>query len=77
MQALPKNLRDVVDRSVNASALRQRIDIIRLDDSLEKSLAAKHMVVNRPDLAPFKAAVRKAHLYDDWKTTQFGAQVWE
>jgi TRAP-type C4-dicarboxylate transport system substrate-binding protein len=75
MQALPKDLRDIVDRNVNASQVAERADMARLDESLEKSFQSRGLEVSRPDIAPFRAEIRKAKLYESWRA-QFGAQNW-
>jgi tripartite ATP-independent transporter DctP family solute receptor len=75
MQNLPKNLHEIVDRNFNASELRQRNTALRGEDASMKSLPGKGMTINSPDLAPFRAAMRKARLYEQWQSL-YGQQAW-
>ena len=75
MQALPKALLEIVERNVNASQLEERADMAKLDDSLEKSFQSRGLQITKPDLGPFKAAIRTAKLYEAWRS-QFGDQNW-
>ena len=75
MQALPKDLRDIVERNLDASGADERADMQKIDDTLEKTFQGRGIQVSKPDLTPFRAAIRNAKLYDTWRT-QFGPQVW-
>ena len=72
---LPKNLQEILARNVNAAALKEREDIRQLNDSLEGALTQKGMVFNRTDTEKFRAALRTAGFYAEWKQ-KFGAQAW-
>lgn len=72
---LPKNLQEILARNVNAAALKEREDIRQLNDSLEGALTQKGMVFNRTDTEKFRAALRTAGFYADWKQ-KFGAEAW-
>ncbi len=75
MASLPKPLRDMFDSEINAAGIRQRGDILGLEESLQKKLVTEGMVLNTPDTAPFRAVIRKAGLYAQWKS-QFGDAAW-
>ena len=75
MQALPPALREIVNRNISASGLRQRAMIISSERSLEKALRDQGMLVNRPDRAALQDEIRKARLYQQWQA-QFGTQPW-
>ena len=72
---LPSNLRDLATRHFDAAAVADREEMVRDETSTEQALAAKGMVVNHSDVGTFKAAVRKAGLYAQWRDT-FGADAW-
>ena len=75
MQSLPKDLRGIVERNMNAAGLRQRSDIVGLETALESKLQTQGFTVNRPNPGPFRAAIRSAGLYAKWRD-QFGADAW-
>lgn len=75
MEAMPAALRAVVNKHMNAAAVAQRADSEQLAVSLQADLAAKGMVFNRPDPAPFRQALQQARFYQEWKT-KFGDQAW-
>jgi tripartite ATP-independent transporter DctP family solute receptor len=75
MDALPAPLRAIVTRHLDASAIAQRADSEKLAVSLQTDLAAKGMVFNRPDPAPFRQALQQAKFYQEWKT-KFGDEAW-
>jgi tripartite ATP-independent transporter DctP family solute receptor len=75
MDALPAPLRAIVNKHMNAAAVAQRADSEKLAVSLQADLAAKGMVFNRPDPAPFRQALQQAKFYQEWKT-KFGDEAW-
>jgi tripartite ATP-independent transporter DctP family solute receptor len=75
MDALPAPLRAIVNKHMNAAAGAQRADSEKLAVSLQADLAAKGMVFNRPDPAPFRQALQQAKFYQEWKT-KFGDEAW-
>lgn len=72
---LPKDLQEILSRNINAAALKEREDIRALNNSLEGALTQKGMVFNRTDTEKFRAALRTAGFYAEWKQ-KFGAQAW-
>ena len=72
---LPKDLQGIVERNFNAAALKDREDIRQLNESLQGDLQAKGMVFNKTDAEPFRAALRKAGFYAEWKE-KYGAEAW-
>ncbi|MEI9987837.1 MAG: TRAP transporter substrate-binding protein [Aliidongia sp.] len=74
-QKLPPELQDIVARNFEAGALANRAETAKLNASVEGELTAKGMVLNKPDLAPFRAVLVKAGFYPDWKA-KFGAEPW-
>jgi TRAP-type transport system periplasmic protein len=72
---LPANLQDIVARNINAAALKEREDVRKLNESLEGELTQKGMVFNRTDAEKFRAALRAAGFYAEWKE-KYGPEAW-
>jgi len=72
---LPPELQEIVARSFNEAAMNERADVAKLNASLADSLKAKGMVFNAPDTEPFRAALRKAGFYAEWKG-KYGDEAW-
>ena len=70
------DLQEIVARNLNAAALKDRDDIRNLNESLQGQLTQKGMVFNNTDAELFRAALRKAGFYDEWKQ-KFGADAWK
>jgi len=73
--ALPKDLQDIVERHLNAAAKEERDDVRALNASLQGALTQKGMVFNSTDPEKFRAALRTAGFYAEWKE-KYGAQAW-
>ena len=73
--ALPKDLQDVVERNLNAAAKQERDDVRALNASLQGALSQKGMAFNSTDPQLFRAALRNAGFYAEWKE-KYGAQAW-
>ena len=72
---LPPNLREIVERNFNESALSQRDDVAKLNQSLRQQLVGHGMIFNDPDPEPFKQALTKAGYYKEWRE-RFGPEAW-
>jgi tripartite ATP-independent transporter DctP family solute receptor len=73
--ALPKDLQDIVERNIDAAAKQERDDVRALNASLQGALTQKGMVFNGTDPAKFRATLRTAGFYAEWKE-KYGAQAW-
>ena len=73
--SLPKDLQDVVERNLDAAAKQERDDVAALNASLQGALTQKGMVFNTTDPEKFRAALRTAGFYAEWKE-KYGAQAW-
>ena len=62
-------------RNINAAAMREREDLVGLNQSVADDLKQRGMVFNSPDPAPFREALSKAGYYKQWKDT-FGPEAW-
>ena len=74
-EQLPAKLRDVMQRNINAASDLCNQDTVRLDENAERQLKARGMTFTEPDIASFKAALRSAGLYGQWRD-QYGAEAW-
>jgi len=74
-QALPEDVRGIVARNINTAGLKEREDVAELNATLQKSLAAKGLVFNQPDPAPFRDKLRAAGFYSEWRT-KYGDEAW-
>jgi len=72
---LPPTLQEIVARNFNEAALSERSDVATLNASLADKLKAKGMVLNIPETEPFRAALRKAGFYAEWKG-KYGDAAW-
>jgi tripartite ATP-independent transporter DctP family solute receptor len=73
--SLPKDLQDVVERNLDAAAKQEREDVRALNASLQGALTQKGMVFNTTDPEKFRAALRTAGFYAEWKE-KYGAEAW-
>jgi TRAP-type transport system periplasmic protein len=73
--ALPKDLQEIVERNLNAAAKLERADVAALNASLQGALSQKGMTFNTTDAQVFRAALRKAGFYAEWKD-KYGAEAW-
>jgi tripartite ATP-independent transporter DctP family solute receptor len=75
LQALPEDLRVIVTQEFDKSAMDQRADVAKLNESLRQGLAAKGLAFNDVDRNSFRDALRKTSFYKDWRT-KFGDRAW-
>ena len=74
-ERLPQDVRTIVAKHINAAGEKEREDVAKLNASLQQELAAKGMVFNQPDPAPFRDKLRKAGFYAEWKG-RYGDEAW-
>jgi TRAP-type transport system periplasmic protein len=74
-QAVPAELRDKVTAIIDKNAMEQREEIAKQNTSLKGDLAAKGLVFNDVDPAPFRETLSKAGFYSEWKA-KFGDEAW-
>jgi tripartite ATP-independent transporter DctP family solute receptor len=75
LEALPADIRAIVEKNVNGAALKARADTEKLNATVREELAAKGLVFNQPDLAPFRDKLRSAGFYSEWKK-KYGEDAW-
>ena len=72
---LPRNLRELVERTFHEYAVIERNAIQQLDVRLADKLKADGVTVTAVDSSVFKAATRSAGLYAKWRA-QYGNEAW-
>ncbi len=75
-QALPDDVKAIVAKNVNAAAVKERADTEKLNATVKDELAAKGLVFNQPEVAPFREKLRAAGFYSEWKG-KYGDHAWE
>jgi tripartite ATP-independent transporter DctP family solute receptor len=73
--ALPADVRPIVETEFNAAALAERDDVAKLNATLQGSLKAHGMEFIDTDPAAFRAALKKAGFYAEWRG-KFGPEAW-
>jgi tripartite ATP-independent transporter DctP family solute receptor len=73
---LPDDAKQAVNDAFNATALLQRADIEALNGGLADSLTAKGLAINVAETESFRAKLREAGFYTDWRS-KIGDQAWE
>ncbi|ANY79640.1 ABC transporter substrate-binding protein [Microvirga ossetica] len=74
-ERLPEDLRAVVAKHLNASAVEERADVAKLNATVKGELTTKGMQFNDPDPALFRETLRKAGFYAEWKK-KYGDEAW-
>lgn len=74
-ESLPQDLRTVVARHIDEAGMREREDVAKLNAGLQQELAAKGLIFNQPDVAPFRDKLRQAGFYAEWKG-KYGEEAW-
>ncbi len=75
LEALPADVRAVVEKNINAAALKARADTEKLNATVREDLASKGLIFNQPDVAPFREKLRSAGFYSEWKG-KYGEEAW-
>lgn len=73
---LPANIREVVTHELNRAAEEDRADIAALNASLKGELEKHGMQFNTPDTAAFRAKLKTAGFYAEWRQI-FGPDAWD
>src|SRR3954467_2665847 len=66
-ESLPADLKTIVSGAINDAAIAQREDIRKLNDTLQSDLAAKGLAFNKASPDSFRAKLREAGFYSEWK----------
>jgi len=74
-ERLPKDVQDIIANNWNEAAMKERLDIRALNESLQSQLEAKGMAFNKTDSDLFRARLRDGGFYKKWRQ-EFGDDVW-
>lgn len=74
-QDLPPELREITARNFNAAAERERADVLQKAGAVREALTQKGLIFNDPSQEPFRAKLRAAGFYKEWKS-KFGDEAW-
>ena len=74
-EKLPPDLQAIVAKHINAAGVAERADVAALNATVQKDLAAKGMAFNNTSADAFRAQLRKAGFYAEWKG-KFGDEGW-
>jgi tripartite ATP-independent transporter DctP family solute receptor len=74
-EKLPVDLKTIVARAINEAGLQQRDDIRKLNETVVTDLQSKGLTINRPAADSFRAKLREAGFYGEWKG-RFGDEAW-
>jgi tripartite ATP-independent transporter DctP family solute receptor len=74
-EKLPPDLQAIVAKHINAAGVAERADVAALNATLQKDLASKGMAFNNTSADAFRAQLRKAGFYAEWKG-KFGDEGW-
>jgi tripartite ATP-independent transporter DctP family solute receptor len=75
-ERLPPDIKEVVAKNLNAAAIQQREDVAKSNAGYKDELAAKGLVFNDVDAAPFREALRQSGFYTEWKN-KVGEETWQ
>ena len=73
--ALPPDVQAIAIREFDRSALDERADIARLNDTLRQDLTAKGLMFNDVNRDLFRTALTRTSFYTDWKA-RYGETAW-
>jgi tripartite ATP-independent transporter DctP family solute receptor len=72
---LPPEMQEILTRVINKAALAEREEVAKQNESLKAELAAKGLIFNNVDPAPFREALTKSGFYKEWRA-KFGNEAW-
>jgi tripartite ATP-independent transporter DctP family solute receptor len=74
-EAMPADLRLAVETEFNASAIAEREDLAKMNNTVAATLKGKGLQFVDTDPVAFRGALKKAGFYEEWKG-KFGAEAW-
>lgn len=72
---LPRDVQEIAQRELNASAMREREDVAKLNGELQGKLAQRGMQFNGVDPAPFRDRLKESGFYREWRG-RYGEEAW-
>ncbi|QCL96244.1 TRAP transporter substrate-binding protein [Agrobacterium tumefaciens] len=74
-ERLPDDLRAIVAKNLNQAGKDERADVAKLNASVKEDLIAKGMTFNDTDASLFRATLKEAGFYSEWKG-KYGDEAW-
>jgi TRAP-type C4-dicarboxylate transport system substrate-binding protein len=74
-EGLPADLKTIVSNAINEAGMKQREDIRKLNETVQADLASRGLAFNRTHPDSFRAKLREAGFYAEWKG-RFGDEAW-
>lgn len=74
-EAMPEDVREIVERNLNEAGLKEREDVAALNATLEKELIDNGMKINKTDPTSFRQKLKDAGFYAEWKA-KYGEEAW-
>src|SRR5262245_3299984 len=74
-KGLPDDIKGIITEAINDAGEKQREDVKALNDSVQADLQAKGLAFNKANPDSFRAKLREAGFYKEWKE-KFGAEAW-
>lgn len=74
-ERLPEDLRVIVAKHLNEAGKQERDDVAKLNATVKDDLIAKGMAFNETDASLFRAALKEAGFYAEWKA-KYGDEAW-
>jgi len=72
---LPNDIKAIVAKAFNETAMLERDDLAKLDRSLQGELEKKGVTFTQPDLGTFRDRLRSAGFYQEWRD-KIGGEAW-
>ena len=74
-EAMPADLREIVEAEFNASAVAEREDLAKMNNTVAETLKGKGLQFVETDPVAFRGVLKKAGFYEEWKG-KFGTEAW-
>ena len=74
-EGLPTDLKTIVSGAINDAGVAQREDIRKFNETVQSDLSAKGLQFNKASPDSFRAKLRDAGFYSEWKG-RFGNEAW-
>lgn len=72
---IPAGLREIIERNINEEALRQRVEVERMNATLQSDLQSKGLQFFKVDNENFRARLVSAGFYREWQK-RYGDEAW-
>ena len=73
--SLPADMQAIIARELNRSAMDERTDIAKLNNSVADDLKSKGLIFEEVDKPAFREALKQAGFYAEWKK-KYGDEAW-